>query len=259
MQPLLLEEITFSFVWQERNALSVSTPTNFLILLTIMVHQNFSKSQVDADFDTTEPKENLSITPREFFRQKLDQVVHRSSKKILYVLQQEFPDSAQTVDLAAKVGIHRATVSIRSNELHDLGLIEKGILAGTEQKYNPTYLFRLPDDLAESEELDYYLNRWIEEYPTLVTTEDMTEDEEDNNITQLLELQEAENVSIPSDDDPDFEGQISLIVIQMAEQIVDLQERVTELEEQLQKRKKRQQKPDLSQALHLLNSLNKKT
>jgi|SanBayMetagenome_1026888.scaffolds.fasta_scaffold16493_2 hypothetical protein len=207
---------------------------------------------------------------------KIALLQQKSALKILYVIYDAFPDHLLTLQIADRADIHRSTVSVHVRDLVELGLVKQDVQAGTEKKYNPTYLFSLNPEIDREDLREIFDSKIKSDSSLAVIHKEKTVPPENaiDSEASILDLLDdsldtssntlTDQTPTEADDQPpanisasSFEEQIATLVTKMAEEIVFLQNRVSELEQIITQRSQQKQQLDLSQAMSLLD-LNKK-
>ena len=185
---------------------------------------------------------------------KLDRLKTNAVKTLFFVLTAS-PNMVQMVEIGEKTDIHRSTVSVHMRELEDLELIEKEILSGTENKYKPTYLYRLNPSVDRQRVREIFEAKFPNDPLLNLGTQPLGSF--DGEQTDLALESKREQTQGESDvvEEEGIEQKIATIINAMAEEIVSLENRVSELEQKLDQKSQSGKQVDFSQAMHLLKTM----
>ncbi|MDJ1184517.1 MarR family transcriptional regulator [Roseofilum casamattae] len=169
--------------------------------------------------------------------------------RILCTLNQAYPKSLRSTQISEAAHIHRSTVSLHSNELLELGLIEKSIVSGTERHVNPTLLYKLHDDFVQ--EIQAFLLTRLEAYPELWS-------EYTSDIDDVVELERVEANSVS--ESKTFQEEVKSLFEITADQMQWIMEQMASMQEEIDMLKKRlnddsKSKTDLKSVVSTFESL----
>ncbi|NEO24879.1 hypothetical protein [Moorena sp. SIO4A5] len=173
-----------------------------------------------------------------------------SQIRTLCFLQSAFPNSLKSTEIAEAIHLHRSTVSVATNVLIEMELVEKSIVPGTENHINPTLTFSLTD--KHKHHVEASVNRWLTADPTLLNKpQDRSPASADSTTANPKQVDVEEvNQTSPSPELPI--DNLSLIITEMALEIKSLRVRVSALESQQEEVHKQKENCDLSKAFEAL-------
>lgn len=172
--------------------------------------------------------------------------------RILCALNECFPGGLKATQISDAAHIHRSTVSVNSNELLELGLIEKSIVPGTENHINPTLLFRLSESFKDK--VQAFLAPRIKAQPELWAVYPPEScPKQFAQPSTLEDVETTEDYSEVSQQTPkSFEEQVKQGFKIMAERMLAMQREIDELKQRLNEKPHTQ--TDLSEVFDIFES-----